>query len=200
MRRLFACLAIGIVGLTPALAFDGETQSVLDRTKVGKLVPSTEIAKLMRNSERWCYAEDDGACSWSDIYLEVTDEGATYEIGNAWDADQDVIFTDNGKFADGRYICETGNDWLPSIRAINRANGVALGGRELWALKTQIGDGRSSERIDCFDYVLKGSDAEAETITLLQRQFIDGATDTMNDVTVTLHFNAESAAALTWYY
>jgi hypothetical protein len=34
----------------------------------------------------------------------------------------------------------------------------------------------------------------------LQRQFTDGVTDTLNDVTVTLHFNADTAAALTWYY
>ena len=51
-----------------------------------------------------------------------------------------------------------------------------------------------------FDYLLKGSDAEAETITLLQRQFTDGVTDPINDVTVTLHFNAADAAALSWYY
>ncbi|WP_449393699.1 hypothetical protein [Devosia riboflavina] len=199
MRRLVACLVIGLIGISPALAFDAGTQSVLDRMKIGKLVPITEIATLMRSSARWCYAEEEGSCSWSDIYLDVTDEGATYEIGNAWDANYDVIFTDHGKFEEGRYICETGYDWVPTLRAINRADGSDLGGRTLWELKTQIGEGRS-EGIDCFDYILKGSDTEAETITLLQRQFTDGVTDTLNDVTVTLHFNADTAAALTWYY
>lgn len=199
MRPLFACLAISLCVWSPALAFDAGTKDVLGRMKSGKLVPITDIATLMRNSERWCYAEQDGACSWSDIYLEVTDEGATYEIGNAWSADYDVIFTDRGTFRDGRYICETGYDWVPTLRAINRADGSALNGRPLWSIKTEIGEGRS-EGIDCFDYILKGSDAEAETITLLQRQFTDGATDTSNDVTVTLHFNADTAAALTWYY
>ena len=199
MRPLFACLAISLCVLSPALAFDAGTEDVLGRMKGGKLVPITDIATLMRNSERWCYAQEDGACSWSDIYLDVTEEGATYEIGNAWSADYDVIFTDRGTFRDGRYICETGYDWVPTLRAINRADGSALNGRPLWSIKTEIGEGRS-EGIDCFDYILKGSDAEAETITLLQRQFTDGATDTSNDVTVTLHFNADTAAALTWYY
>ena len=167
--------------------------------KVGKLVPITEIATLMRQSQRWCYIEQDGSCSWSDIYLDVTDAGATYEIGNAWDANFDVIFTDHGTFEDGRYICETGYDWVPTIRAMNRADGTPVNGRDLWALKTEIGEGRN-ESVDCFDYLLKGSDAEAETITLLQRQFTDGVTDPINDVTVTLHFNAADAAALSWYY
>lgn len=199
MRRFLACLVVGLVGILPAWAFDAGTEGVLDRMKVGKLVPITEIATLMRSSERWCYAEDEGSCSWSDIYLEVTDAGATYEIGNAWDADHDVIFTDQGKFEEGRYICETGYDWVPTLRAINRADGSPVNGRPLWSLKTEIGEGRS-EGIDCFDYILKGSDPAAETITLLQRQFTDGATDPLNDVTVTLHFNADTAAALTWSY
>ncbi|KRA96623.1 hypothetical protein ASD83_16135 [Devosia sp. Root685] len=199
MRRLFACLVIGLIGISPALAFDTGTQGVLDRMKIGKPVPITDIATLMRSSARWCYAEDEGSCSWSDIYLEVTDTGATYEIGNAWDADYDVIFTDHGTFEEGRYICETGYDWVPTLRAVKRADGTALNGRPLWDLKTQIGSGRS-EGIDCFDYVLKGSDSAAETITLLQRQFTQGVTDPINDVTVTLHFNAKTAAALSWYY
>lgn len=199
MRRLLACLVIGLIGILPAWAFDQGTQDVLDRMKVGKLVPITEVATLMRNSERWCYIEDEGSCSWSDIYLDVTDEGATYEIGNAWDADRDVIFTDQGTFEEGRYICETGYDWVPTVRAINRADGSIVYGRALWDLKTAISENRN-ESIDCYDYVLKGSDPDAETITLLQRQFTDGATDPLNDVTVTLHFNADTAAALTWYY
>ncbi len=199
MRPLFACLVISLCGITPAPAFDAGTEDVLARMKSGKLVPITDIATLMRGSERWCYAEEDGACSWSDIYLDVTEAGATYEIGNAWSSDYDVVFTDTGTFKDGRYICETGYDWVPTLRAINRADGSTLNGRPLWSLKTEIGEGRG-EGIDCFDYILQGSDPEAETITLLQRQFTDGATDTSNDVTVTLHFDADTAAALTWYY
>lgn len=199
MRRLLACLVLGLVGLSPALAFDAETQGVLDRMKLGKLVPIGEIATLMRQSERWCYAEDEGACAWSDIYLEVTAKGATFEIGNAWDAETDVIFTDHGTFRDGRYICETGYDWVPTIRAISRKDGTPIGGRALWTLKTAIGAGRN-ESVDCFDYVLKGSDPEAQTISLLQRQHTDGVTDPDRDVTVTLHFDTDTAAALTWYY
>lgn len=168
MRRLLACLVIGLIGILPAWAFDQGTQDVLDRMKVGKLVPITDVATLMRNSERWCYIEDEGSCSWSDIYLDVTDEGATYEIGNAWDADRDVIFTDQGTFEEGRYICETGYDWVPTVRAVNRADGSIINGRPLWDLKTAISENRN-ESIDCYDYILKGSDTDAETITLLQR-------------------------------
>lgn len=199
MRRLLACLVIGFVGISPVLAFDAGTQDVLDRMKIGKLVPIADIATLMRSSERWCYAEEEGSCSWSDIYLDVTETGATYEIGNAWDADRNVIFTDHGTFEEGRYICETGYDWVPTLRAFNRADGSPINGRPLWAFKTEIGEGRRAS-VDCFDYVLKGADAEAETVTLLQRQFKDGVTDTSNDVMVTLHFNADTAATLTWYY
>ncbi|RYE58422.1 MAG: hypothetical protein EOP20_06080 [Hyphomicrobiales bacterium] len=199
MRRLMACLVISLAALWPAFAFDSETAAALERLKIGKLAPISAVQTLMRNSERWCYIEDEGSCSWSDVYLEVTDTEATYEIGNAWDANYDVLFTDRGAFKDDRYICETGYDWVPTLRAINRSDRSLVEGRQLWSLKTEIGDGRD-QTIDCFDYVYRGSDPEAETVTLLQRQFTDGVTDPSNDTTVTVHFNAATAAALTWYY
>ena len=43
-------LVVGLLGLSPALAFDAETEDVLNRMKVGKLVPITEIATLMRRA------------------------------------------------------------------------------------------------------------------------------------------------------
>ena len=200
MRRLIACLVVALVGVSPALAFDADTQGVLDRMKVGKLVPIADVATLMRGSERWCYLEDNGSCAWSDIYLDVTDTSATFEIGNAWNADYNVMFTDHGTLEDNRFICETTDDWVPTVRAERRSDGSAVGGRELWTLKGEMQSNRSAESIDCFDYVLKTSDSEAETITLLQRQYTNGVTDAANDVPVTLHFNAQNAAALTWAF
>ena len=198
MRRLLACLVLGLLGLSAASAFEAGTQDVLSRMKTGKLIPIADVATLMRESERWCYAEEAGNCSWSDIYLEVSDAGATFEIGNAWNADYDVIITDHGTFEEGRYICETGYDWVPTLRAIDRADDTAVNGRPLWKIKTRIAE-RRSPGADCFDYILKGSDSQAETITLLQRLYTDGVTEPLNDVTVTLHFNADTAAKLGWY-
>lgn len=199
MRCLFASIALTLAALSPAMAFEAGTEAVLDRLKTGKLVPIAEVGQLMMASERWCYLEQDGGCSWSDIYLEVTGETATYEIGNAWDAEIDVQFTDHGAFKDGRYICETGYDWVQTIRAQRRSDGAEISGRELFEIKQRIAEGRS-ETIDCFDYVLEGRDEEAETISLLQRQYTDDVHFPENDVSVTLYFNAEAAAGLTWYY
>jgi len=200
MRRLFAFLVIALAGIAPAHGFARDVEDVLGRIKTGKRVPIEHVATLMRASERWCYIERDGACSWADIYLEVSADRATYEIGNAWNDEIDVTFTDHGVFQEGRYICETGYDWVPTVRAERRSDGTALKGRELAALKAEITANRASDTVDCFDYVYKGKDEAAETITLLQREYTDGVTDPVNDVTVTLHFNAEKAAALTYYY
>lgn len=200
MRRLIACLVAVLAGTAPALAFDDATQDVLDRMKTGKLVPIADVGALMMSSERWCYFEDNGTCRWSDIYLEVTASSATFEIGNAWNADYDIRFIDKGMLEDGRYICETGDDWVGSVRADRRSDGSSVNGRELATLKADIETNRSAESIDCFDYVLQGSDPEAETITLLQRQYADGVTDPANDVPVTLHFNPREAASLTWLW
>ncbi|KKB77864.1 hypothetical protein VW35_14560 [Devosia soli] len=200
MRRLIACFVFALGGLSPVLAFDAQTEDVLSRLKVGKLVPIADIGTLMMASERWCYLEDQGTCVLTDIYLDVTKAGATFEIGNAWNQDYNVMFTDSGTFEDGRYICETGADWVPTVRAERRSDGSSVGGRELARLKDEIAAGRSNATIDCFDYVLKDFDENAKTIKLLQRQFTDGLTDETNDVLVTLHFDAEEAAALTWAY
>jgi|SRR5215217_2875967 len=199
MRRLFASVALTLAALAPVTAFEAGTEAVLDRLKTGKLVPIAEVGQLMMASERWCYLERDGACSWSDIYLEVTADTATYEIGNAWDAEINVQFTDHGTFKEGRYICETGYDWVPTIRAQRQSDGAEIGGRELFEIKRGIAEGRS-ETIDCFDYVLQGTDDVAQTITLLQRQYTDDVHIPENDVAVTVHFDAEAAASLTWYY
>ena len=201
MRLMSAVLVVGLLGLTPALAFDDETQMVLDHMKHGKLMPISDVQVLMRQSERWCYAQDEGACSWSDIYLQVSGKSATFEINSAWDDTYDLASTQHGVFRDGRYICEVEENWVPTARATRRSDGEVLGGRDLWAFKADVALA-ISQTSDCFDYVLQRSDAEAETITLLQRKYTDGVTDPIDDVTVTVHFNAETAAGLVlhWIY
>lgn len=199
MRHLLLAAALTLLGASAAAAFDSATQAVIDRhKKAGKPLSMTDVASLMQASERWCYAQMDGTCSWSDIYLEVTGEGAVFEIGNAWSATTDIVFTDQGVFKDDRYVCETGDDWVPTVRGLSRGEGAPLGGRELWALKAEISEVIAGGTVDCFDYLFRGSDEEAQTITLLQRQYTDDVYDPSNDTEVTLHFDAENAAALTW--
>jgi hypothetical protein len=198
MKMLFAALAITLTTGSAALAFDADTQSVIDRHKANKPVSMTDIATLMRSSEQWCYINQDHSCSWTDIYLDVTTKGVSYEIGNAWDADTDIAFTDEGVFKDNRYICETGKDWVPTVRATRRSDDSVIGGRQLWELKTAIYVTRDSDTVDCFDYLYLRSDPDQHTITLLQRQYTDDVHLEGNDVEVSLHFNAEDAAGLTW--
>lgn len=122
----------------------------------------------------------------------------TYEIGNAWDADTDIAFTDEGVFRDDRYICETGKDWVPTVRATRRSDDSVIAGRMLWDLKAAISATREGVTLDCFDYLFLRSDPDQQTITLLQRQYTDDQHLVDNDVEVSLHFNAEDAAGLTW--
>lgn len=198
MKMLLAALAITLTTGSAALAFDADTQSVIDRHKANKPVSMTDVATLMRSSEQWCYDNQDHSCAWTDIYLEVTNLGVTYEIGNAWDAETDIAFTDKGVFRDDRYICETGADWVPTVRATRRSDGSVIAGRQLWALRTDIYAIREGDTQDCFDYLFLRSDANQQTITLLQRQYTDDVHVEGADVEVSLHFDAEDAAGLTW--
>ena len=197
MRTLLFALAALIASTGAAFAIDADSQAVVDRYKAGKLVAIDDVATLMRGSERWCYAESDGACDWTDIYVDVGDTNAVYEIANAWDDQIDIAFTDQGELRDGRYICEFGFDWVPSVRATRRADGTVLGGRELAKLKGEILANRSADVLNCFDYLFVSADADADTVTLTQRQYEpDGTTDPANDVRVTLHFNPADVEAL----
>jgi hypothetical protein len=155
------------------------------------------VAVLMRASEKWCYHNQEHSCAWTDVYLEVTDTGATFEIGNAWDADTDIAFTDEGVFKDDRYICETGMDWVPTVRATRRNGNGPLDGRLLWELKQAVQANREGDTLDCFDYVFLRVDADYQTMTLLQRAYTDDAYIEGGDAEVSLHFNAEDAAGLT---
>ncbi|MBJ3785906.1 hypothetical protein [Devosia sediminis] len=201
MRRLAFSLALLVAGAVPGLAFDADTEAVLDRLKTGKLVHIDDIATLMMASERWCYFEQDGECSWSDIYLSIEGTDATYEISNPWTEEIDISFVDHGELRDNRYICEIGFDWVPSVRAYEREDGDAIEGRALEALRQEIASTiTTADNSDCFDYVYRGADAETEIVTLLQRQYVDGETDPANDVEVKLYFDKDAAEALGWYW
>ncbi|QDZ11507.1 hypothetical protein [Devosia ginsengisoli] len=198
MKTLLAALAIATVTASTAMAFDADSQAIIDRHKSGKLVAIHDVATLMRSSAQWCYLNQDHTCAWTDIYLDVTDTGATFEIGNAWDADTDIAFTDKGVFEDDRYICETDYDWVPSVRATRRSDGSVITGRLLWDLKADIYAIRAGDIQNCFDYLYLRADPDYEQITLLQRQYADGVHDETRDVEVTLHMNSEDAAGLSW--
>lgn len=198
MRRLVLILAFTLAGACLAQAFDAETQGVLDAAKRGKSLPITAVASLMRTSERWCYNQSGASCQWSDIYLDVTAKGATFEVGNAWDERYNIMLTSEGTFRDDRFICETGHDWVQTVRAEHRSDNTPVGGRELFALKKEIADQVDLNDKACFGYVFEGADETAQTIYLLQRKYVDGITDAADDAKVTLHFDPVSAASLTW--
>jgi hypothetical protein len=200
MKKLLAAIAALLAITGAAHGIDAQSQAVVDRYKADKPVAIEDVAVLMKGSERWCYGQVEESCEWTDIYLDVDDTGAKYEIANAWSENVDVAFTDRGEFRDGRYICETGYDWVPSVYATQRSDGSLLRGRKLAALKGEIYANRGNfpDEKNCFDYLFVSADNLADVVTLLQRQYDeDGATDTANDVEVTLHFDAEKAAALT---
>lgn len=196
--KILLALVASLVLTSSALAFDTATTAVAERYKVGKALKIADLATLMGASERWCYSEDAGTCGWSDIYLDVGEDRVSFELGNAWNDTVDIVFVTEGEFRDQRYFCETGADWVPSVRAINRADSSLVGGRELAALKREIAAALSGDSADCFDYLFVAADAEAQTITLTQRQYVDDTHDPTQDVPVTLHFDKASADALTW--
>ena len=196
--RVLLALAATLVLTGSALAFDADTQAIADRYKVGKALKVADLKTLMLASERWCYSEEDGTCGWSDIYLDVEGDYVAFELGNAWNADVDIAFVTEGEFRDDRYFCEVGEDWVPGVRAINRADGTLVGGRELAALKREIETVVAGGSDDCFDYQFVSADAANQTITLTQRQYVDLEHDPDMDTQVTVHFDKASAAALTW--
>jgi len=198
MKLLLAAMAIALTTGSSALAFDADTQAVIDRQKAGKLVAVSDMAQLMQASAQWCYVNQDHSCAWTDIYLEVTDSGAIFEIGNAWDADTDIAFTDEGVFRGNRYVCESGKDWVATLRATRRSDGSAIDGRMLWEIKQAVWANQANESQDCFDYVFVSSNANQQVVTLLQRQYTDDVLIEGKDVEVTLHMNAEDAAGLVW--
>jgi hypothetical protein len=193
---MLAASALTLLGSAMALGFDATTQGVIDHYKGQKLVRAADIAELMRASERWCYDEREGQCSWSDIYLDVAAEDARFEISNAWSETVDVSFVDRGVFNDKNQICETGADWTPTVHARSRSDERAISGRELEAIKDEMIANRGETSIDCFDYLYQSADAEAQTVTLLQRQYIEDVHQPDADVLVTIHFDPATALGL----
>ena len=197
MIRLSA-LVLSLLAAAPALAFDPSTEAVIEASKVGKPVPIDMVADLMMNSVRWCYAQQDTACAWSEIYLGVHGNEVEFEISTPWSDAVDIFHVNHGRLREGRFICETNHDWIPSLRAYGSTDGYEVGGRDLAALKLEIGQWTDfAATPNCFDYVFRGADEAAETIDLMQRQYTDGVTDPANDVLVTLHFNPQTAIGLT---
>ena len=197
MKMLLAATAITLA-TGSAMAFDADIQAIIDSHKAGKPVAIHDLAQFMRASEQWCYINQDHTCAWTDIYLEVTKLGAIFEIGNAWDGETDITFTDKGVFKDDRFVCEAGYDWVPTMQATRRSDGSVINGRLLWDLRLAIYDTREGDTQDCFDYLFLRADPDQDVVTLLQRQYVDEVHDPGRDVEVTLHFNAEDAAGLLW--
>ena len=197
MKMLLAATAITLA-TGSAMAFDADIQAIIDSHKAGKPVAIHDLAQFMTASEQWCYINQDHTCAWTDIYLEVTKLGAIFEIGNAWDGETDITFTDKGVFKDDRFVCEAGSDWVPTMQATRRSDGSVINGRLLWDLRLAIYDTREGDTQDCFDYLFLRADPDQDVVTLLQRQYVDEVHDPGRDVEVTLHFNAEDAAGLLW--
>lgn len=201
MRRFAPALAALLTLSGTAMAYDAASQAVIDRFKPGKLVPISDVGALMMGAERWCYDQRENECGWSDIYLGIEGEVVRYELSNPWNEAIDISFVAEGVFRDDRYICNTGFDWVPSVRAYGRPDGQAIEGRELDALKQEITvQIDTSQSKDCFDYLYEGHDAEAQTISLTQRQFMDGTHRPERDAIVTLHFDKANADNLGWYW
>lgn len=198
MKTILAAGALILVAVSSAWAFDADTEALIARYKMGKPVAITDVAQLMRASEAWCYDQQETSCAWREVYLDVTEDRVVFELANAWDEQFDYAMTDEAVFAQNR-ICQTGFNWIPSLRATSRDDGRAIGGRALHDLRAAIAESRPDIATydDCFDYLFMAADPEQDTVTLLQRQYVDAVHDTANDVEVTIHFNADDAAGLT---
>lgn len=197
MKTLCAAMAIILAASSAAMAFDAQTQAIIDKHKSGKLVAITEVAHLMQASAKWCYDTMGQSCAWTEVYLEVTDSGVSFELGNAWDEQTDYAMTDEGAFRDNK-VCQTGVDWVPNLRGIRRSDGTAITGRQLHELKQAIAASRPDLETydDCFDYLYVSSDPAQQVVTLRQRQYVDGVHEPLNDVEVTVHMDEAEAAGL----
>ncbi len=201
MRRHVIALATLLAACSPVLAFDDAIQSFTDHFKAGKPVPSSALVVLMMESETWCYNQRENECGWSEVYL--SDDGTTvrYELSNPWDEAVDIAYVSEIERRQNGQICEVGFNWLPSLRAYGRADGLSLEGRDLEDMRHRVlyvVDPADSS--DCYSYVYEGFDAEAETVTLTQRQYVAGQYQSGMDAEVTLHFDKDTAQHLGWYF
>jgi hypothetical protein len=201
MIRFTALAAVCLVAATPGLAFDDASQGAIDTLKRGKAVPIGPVTTLMMGAETWCYNQTGTDCAWSDTYLAINGNQVSFELSHPWSESLDISYVSQAVLRDGRFICYSGYNWIPSVRAYTRPDGIEVGGRDLAALKLEIEQWTDlANDADCFDYVFEGRDDTAQTLTLLQRQWIDGETDAADDATVTLHFDKATADGLGWYW
>ena len=200
-KLLLAAAAILALAAPAAAQVFPSPEAIANATKAGKWLHADEVAGLMQSAEAWCYKEENNTCDWSEIYLEVTLEpqGITYESTNSWSDDKDVYFVDKAEFRDDRYVCEFGYDKVPSTRA-TRSDGTPVGGRELNALRDEVAEGRAGAPDYCFDYTFGFYDPVRETISLTQRQYLDGVVDPSKEASITLYFNAVDAVELKTKY
>lgn len=201
MKNLLLAVAALLALASPAFAIDPTPEAISHTYKSGKPIHVDDVQALMRQAEVWCYNEDSGTCDWAETYLSVTggSEGVVYESTNAWNSDIDVTFVDKAQF-DAKLLCEYGYDKVPSTRAVNRADGSVIGGRALDALRSEVYANQSGNSDDCFDYLFMSYDADAQTMTLTQRQYVGGVMDPSRDAAIVLHFNAADVAGLTQRY
>ena len=197
MKFVFAAMALTLGMASAAQAYDADIEAIIDGQKPGKAMARQSVSTLMAGAEAWCYDEMRGACSWREVYLDVRQDGVTFELANYYALDIDYAFTDQGVFR-GNKICQSGFNWLPSLRASYRTDGRMMGGRDLQDFRLAMTEARPriDSYSDCFDYLYVSSDAAKDTVTLLQRQYDNEGYYPAGDVEVTLHFDKESAAAL----
>ena len=200
MKPILAALVLIALGSAPSLAFDADTTALIARYKGHKPVAAKDVQTLMRASERWCYDQEAQSCSWSDIYLTVDSNTARFEIGSPWSEDIDLSYIERANFDDDGRLCENDTGWIETLFATNHADGVAIHGRALQAIKDELNSQTENGVTDCFDYLYLSADENAQTVQLIQRQYADGVYQPDKDVAVTLHFDATSASTLTLRY
>lgn len=196
MKTLLAATAVlALAG--PACAFDTDIAAIVDGARPKQVITADQLMTLMQQSVKWCYEEiAEGGCAWTDVYLDVTGEGARMEVGNAYDDLLDIYRVDQARFEQNRYSCEYGYDWVPALRMVRWADGTALSGRDLEEYRVQYAGTVDMDDLDCFDYQFVRADAERQTITLVQRTWSDFVKDEGSDTPVTLHFDEDEATRL----
>lgn len=194
-----ACAAIAMLTLCgPAFAFDPTIAELVGNLKPKTLVPLSDIVVLMKGSEQWCYIEENGSCGWSEVYLDVSDAGPRLESSSSyWDGEYNRYIVKKGEFQQDRYVCDYGYDWTPSVRLTRRSDGTPVNDRELDQFRVQFANNFGIDNPDCYDYLFVRADAQANTITLMQRTYSDFVKDEGSDTLVTLYFDADAAKALT---
>lgn len=197
MHKLIAAAGLCLCLTGTAAAFDADIQALIDKQKSGKVLTNGHVAQLMMGSAIWCYAEDGDTCSWTDIYLSAGETGALVEVSNAISDGVDIAYQQEGYFEDKTLFCETPGSWISTIWAKNRADNTSIGGRALAQIKIDVEAALVGDTDDCFDYLYRSSDADAQTIVLTQRQYKQGEHQDSMDVMVTLHFDPAAATRLT---